>query len=256
MDDLDTFLAGRPPFDALAPEQLSALTAAAAVHDYAAGAVLLVEDGAPATGLWVIVTGSMGLVHEGEVIQVLEPGECFGHPSLLTGMAPAFTVRAREPSTCALFDAAAGRRLLGTEAGAAYVAPAMRRRLTGTGQTVHGLHEVGTTPVSGIMRPATFCDPGAPVHDAVERLGKDGVTALLMRLEGDELGIVTDGDVRHRVATDGVHGDAPVGTIARTPVPAVPARQLAIEATVDMLAAAGEHMGVLDGHRACGILSG
>jgi hypothetical protein len=29
------------------------------------------------------------------VIQVLEPGECFGHPSLLTGLAPAFTVRTR-----------------------------------------------------------------------------------------------------------------------------------------------------------------
>ena len=71
---------------------------------------MLVEDGLPTAGLWVIVTGSMGLVHEGEVIEVLEPGECFGHPSLLTGMAPAFTVRAREPSTCALFDAAAGRR--------------------------------------------------------------------------------------------------------------------------------------------------
>src|ERR1700727_1308471 len=133
MDDLDTFLAGRPPFDALAPEQLSALTAAAAVHDYAAGAVLLVEDGAPATGMWVVVTGSMDVVHSGEVIQVLEPGECFGHPSLLTGMAPAFTVRAREPSTCALFDAAAGRRLLGTEAGAAYVARSMGRRRRGTG---------------------------------------------------------------------------------------------------------------------------
>ena len=42
-------------------------------------------------------------MHQGEAVQVLEPGECFGHPSLLTGMAPTFTVRAREPSTCALF---------------------------------------------------------------------------------------------------------------------------------------------------------
>ena len=61
-------------------------------------------------GLWVILTGSMDIVHDGEPIQVLEPGECFGHPSLLTGMAPAFTVRAREPSSCALFSAEAGRQ--------------------------------------------------------------------------------------------------------------------------------------------------
>lgn len=255
MDNLDTFLTKHPPFDGIDPEQLRKLSSEATVHHFQTGEDVLVEDGAPASGLWVVVTGSMGLVHEGEEIQVLEPGECFGHPSLLTGLAPAFTVRAREPSTCARFEAAAGRRLLGTEAGAAYVAQTMRKRLTGTGQTVHGLHEVGTTPVSAIMRPATFIDPCAPVRDAVERLGKDGVTALLMRLDGDKLGIVTDAEVRTRVATDGVPGDAAVRTIARTPVPTVLARQLAIEATVDMLAAGAEHMAVIDGGQVCGILS-
>ena len=39
------------------------------------------------------------------------------------------------------------------------------------------------------------------------------------------------------------------------PVPTVPVGQLAIEATVDMLAAGAEHMVVLDAERVCGILS-
>ena len=38
-------------------------------------------------------------------------------------------------------------------------------------------------------------------------------------------------------------------------MPTVPVRQLAIEATVDMLAAGVEHMAVLDGERVCGMLS-
>src|SRR5580704_5280297 len=156
MDDLDTFLSSYPPFDGLDPELLSKLSSEATEHRFRTGEDVLVEDGVPAAGLWVIVTGSMGLVHEGEVIQVLEPGECFGHPSLLTGMAPAFTVRAREPSTCAFFGAEAGRRILGTEAGAAYVAQTMRKRLTIAGHTVHGLPDVGTTPVSLIMSAAEF----------------------------------------------------------------------------------------------------
>jgi CBS domain-containing protein len=255
MDNLDTFLGRYPPFDGIDPELRSLLSSQVTEHAFQTGDDVLVEDGLPTAGLWVIVTGSMGLVHDGEVIQVLEPGECFGHPSLLTGMAPAFTVRAREPSTCVLFEAAAGRRLLGTEAGAAYVAQSMRRRLTGTGQTVHGLHDVGTTPVSAIMRPATFCEPDVPVRAAVERLGKDGVSALLVRLDDQQLAIVTDADVRDKVASDGVVGDAPVRTIARAPVPTVPARQLAIEATVDMLAAGVEHMAVEDRGQVCGILS-
>jgi CBS domain-containing protein len=255
MEHLDTFLAGHPPFDGVDPEQLARLAAGATEHRQQPGEIVLVEDGEPARGLWVILTGSIDLVHQGEVIQVLEPGECFGHPSLLTGMSPAFTVRAREVSTCLMFGAAAGRRLLGTEAGAAYVARTMRQRLIGAGETVHGLQDVGTTPVSAIMRPATFCEPEAPVREAVKRLGETGVSALLVRLEGDELAIVTDAEVAARVVGDGVSADAPLRTIARAPVATVPMGQLAIEATVDMLAAGVEHMAVLDGGRVCGILS-
>jgi CBS domain-containing protein len=255
MEHLDTFLAGHPPFDGVDPEELARLASGATEHRQEPGEIVLVEDGEPALGLWVILTGSVDLVHQGEVIQVLEPGECFGHPSLLTGMSPAFTARAREPSTCALFSAADGRHLLGTEGGAAYVAQTMRKRLTRAGETVHGLHDVGTTPVSAIMRPATFCEPEAAIRDAVKRLREAGVSALLVRLEGDELAIVTDAEVVARVVGEGVSADAPLRAIAHAPVATVPMGQLAIEATIDMLAAGVEHMAVLDGERVCGILS-
>jgi CBS domain-containing protein len=256
MEHLDTFLAHYPPFDGIDPGALQALAAEAHERTYRAGEAVLVEDGLPAAGLWVLLSGSMDLLHEGEMIQVLEPGECFGHPSLLTRMAPAFTVRAREDCRCALFSAEAGRRVLGTEAGAAYVATTMRKRLTRTGHTVHGLLDVGTTPVSAIMRPAAFCDPGESVREAANRLGADGVSALLVQLGSDRLGLVTDAEVRRAVAGAEVTLDEPVRAIARTPVPTVPVGQLAVEATIDMLAAGSEHAAVLDGERVCGLLSG
>jgi CBS domain-containing protein len=255
MEHLDTFLALHPPFDALGPDTLRAIASAAEQRTYEPGKVVLVEDGLPTPGLWVIVTGSMDLVHEGEVIQILEPGECFGHPSLLTGMAPAFTVRARERSTCALLSAEAGRRVLGTEAGAAYVATTMRKRLIWTGQTVHGLLDVGTTPVSAIMRPPVFAEPDESIQRAARRLGEEGVSALLVRLGGGELGIVTDADIRRGVAAGALTPDTTVRKIARTPVRTVPARELAAEAAVDMLAGGTEHIVVLDGGHASGIVS-
>jgi CBS domain-containing protein len=49
--------------------------------------------------------------------------------------------------------------------------------------------------------------------------------------------------------------DVPARAAARTPVPTVPIGQLAVEATVDMLAAGSEHVAVLDGGRVCGTLS-
>ena len=255
MEHLDTFLARHPPFDGIDPAQLNRLAREAVEVEQQPGEVVLVEDGEPARGLWVILTGSMELLHQGEVIQVLASGECFGHPSLLTGMSPAFTVRAREPSTCAVFGPRQGRRLLGTEAGASYVAATMRGRLTHTGQTVHGLPDVGTTPVSAIMRPAIFCDPEEPVREAADRLGSPGASALLLELGSGRLGIVTDAEVRSSVVSGDVSPDAPLRVIARSPVPTVPVGQLAIEATVDMLAAGVEHMVVLEGERVLGTLS-
>lgn len=255
MEQLDTFLARHSPFDALDPDELRTLAAGAVERAYDTEEAVLVEDGLPTPGLWVILTGSMDIVHDGEPIQVLEPGECFGHPSLLTGMAPAFTVRAREPSSCALFSAEAGRQILGTEAGAAYVAISMRKRITYAGHTVHGLPEVGTTPVSLVMSRAEFCEPDEPLRVAAARLGHDGVSALLMRAADGGLAILTDASVRAAVVVDGVQLDAPARAATRSPVPTVPPTQLAIEATVEMLAAGSEHLVVLDGDRICGLLS-
>src|SRR5271170_629677 len=182
MEHLDTFLSLQPPFDALAPAELAAVAAGATEVSFDRGELVLVEDGVPATGLYVVRTGSIELVHEGEPVVVLEPGQCFGHPSLLSGMAPAFTVRAREPSVCALLDAHSARRVLATDAGVSYVAGTMRTRLTRSGHTVHGLLDVGTTPVSAIMRPAVFCAPEVSLREAATRLGPGGDAALLVRL--------------------------------------------------------------------------
>jgi len=255
MEHLDTFLSRYAPFDALGADELRELAANAQEHAYDTGEAVLVEDGLPTPGLWLILTGSMDIVHDGESIQVLEPGECFGHPSMLTGMAPAFTVRAREPSTCALFSAEAGRRVLGTASGAAYVAVSMRKRITYAGHTVHGLPDVGTTPVSLVMSRAEFCDPDEPLRTAAARLGQDGVSALLTRLGPDQLGILSDASVRAALAVEGVPLDAPARSAARSPVPTVPPTQLAVEATVEMLAAGAEHLAVVDGEEICGLLS-
>ncbi|HWF36801.1 MAG TPA: putative nucleotidyltransferase substrate binding domain-containing protein [Solirubrobacteraceae bacterium] len=247
----------QPPFDSLDPAALRAVLAEGSELRLREGEKVLVEDGLPASGLYLICSGSIELVHEGERIQILEPGECFGHPSLLTGMAPAFTVRAHEDSVCLVLPREAALRVLGRPEGAGYVASTMRQRLTRTGHTVHGLLDVGTTPVSALVRPARYVGPHVEVREAARLLGEDGVSALLVRLEGsdaDALGIITDADVRAHVAAGG-SVDAPARALARTPVPTVHASQLAVEATVDMLAAGAEHVAVADNGAVAGLLS-
>jgi CBS domain-containing protein len=255
IDNLNTFLARYPPFDALALDELSDVISRASVLDFGAGQAALVEDGLPAAGLWVLLSGSMELVHQGEVVQVIEPGECFGHPSLLSGLSPTFTVRAREAARCAVLPKADGERVLGTPAGAAYIASTMRNRLTRTGHTVHSLIDVGTTPAAAIMRPARFCEPTVDLREAARRLDEDGAVALLVEIDGTQLGIVADADIRRAVAAGEPLLDAPVRELARAPVLTVTPRQLAVDVVVDMLAAGTEHAAVADHGRVVGLVS-
>lgn len=254
MENLDTFLRRHPPFDALPPAVLSELTTTAREQHFPAGAAILIEDGPPAAGWWLVRTGGVELLHEGQQVQQLGPGESFGHPSLLSGMAAAFTIRAREASTCILFEPDAARRALGTEPGSAYVAATMRARLSRAGHTVHGLLDVGTTPVSAIMRPPVSVAADATIRDAGLALGQPGVAAVLVELDG-ELAIITDADVRLGLIERELTADAPAALLARAPAPRVPVAQLAVEASVDMLAASAECVVVVDGDRVCGVLS-
>ena len=93
VEEIADFLVRFPPFDQLARDDLLPIAEAVRIRSYSAGTDILIKDGPPATTLFVIRTGSIELRHEDEVVDILEPGESFGHPSLLTGMAAAFTAR-------------------------------------------------------------------------------------------------------------------------------------------------------------------
>ena len=94
-EELDAFLSHQSPFKSVPAQERRAAAEAAKLLPLHRGQAALVEDGEPAPGLFVVFTGSVDLMHGDQVVDVLEPGECFGHPSLLSNMAPAFSVVAR-----------------------------------------------------------------------------------------------------------------------------------------------------------------
>src|SRR5260221_7211387 len=102
----------------------------------------------------------MELVHEDAVIDVLEPGEGFGHPSLLSGLAPSFTVRAHENSVCYLIPREEALRVLGRPEGAGFVARSLRDRLVRAGHTAPRLPGRSTGHLRGLgPRPPGYCVP-------------------------------------------------------------------------------------------------
>jgi CBS domain-containing protein len=177
----------------------------------------------------------MNLEHEGQVVDVLEPGECFGHPSLLSGMAPAFTVRAREDSTCVAIPRDAALRAFGRPAGARFVALSLRERLVRTGQVVHALPQLSATRLGALVkRPPLVLEPGCTIRQAARAITDRAVAAALV-LRGAEVGIVTDADLRERALAEGRPSDAPVSGVARFPAPSARADRTAGETLVDLL---------------------
>jgi CBS domain-containing protein len=198
----------------------------------------------------------MELVHEDETIDVLEPGEAFGHPSLLTGLAPAFTVRAHEDAVCYLIPPDVAIALLGRPAGARFVASTLRERLVRTGHTVHGLPEVRTVRVASLVsRPPIFCDPDASVRESAERMSAEKASAVLVRTRGG-LGIVTDADLRDKVVATGALRGASIASIMSSPVITISSDRLAVEAAIEMMQAGVRHLPVVDsGGEVVGIVS-
>lgn len=239
------FLGRFPPFAGLPSQELAAVAGAALERRYPAGANVLVEDGRPTEHLFVVRDGSVELVHEEEVVDILEPGESFGHPSLLTGLAPAFTVRAHEATTCYLVPRETAIRVLGRPAGAGYVAATLRERLTRAGHTVHALPPLSTVTVAELLHgPPLFCEPVTTISYAARLMTEHNVSAVLVR-DGRRISIVTDARLRETVIAGELSAANPVAAVLE-PAVTVGADYLAVDAIVEMLDAGSDHLVVVD----------
>jgi signal-transduction protein with cAMP-binding, CBS, and nucleotidyltransferase domain len=120
------FLARFPPFQDQDPVELADLAANAAVRTFPSGTEILHKAGDPASHLLVIRRGVIELLDGDHVIDRLGEGEMFG-VSVLSGLGPALSARARGETDCYLIDADHARSLIGTPAGLAAFAATLTR---------------------------------------------------------------------------------------------------------------------------------
>jgi CBS domain-containing protein len=240
------FLGGFAPFAGLERGQLEAAARAAELRTYPPGAAILTEDGPPSAGLYVVRLGAVELRHEEELIDVLEPGEAFGHPSLLSGLAPAFDVFARDATECLVICGAAATDVLASPAGVQFVASSLRERLVRTGHVAHARADQRTAHLGSLVhRPVAVCPPDTPARDAARLMAGADVSCVLVQLE-DGFGIVTDSDLRRRLVAEGRSLDTPVRELMAAPAMTFAPDRLAVDAMIDMLDAGIHHLPVVD----------
>lgn len=243
--DANAFLKRHPPFDALPADLLQRVVAATSQETFPAGTDILRQSGPPAEALYVIYEGSVEVLAEGHVLDLMGEGEVFGQASVMTQEGPVVTIRAHDDTTCLLVDKEAVADALGTPAGAAFLTESLRHRM-GTLEAVFrapGAVAAGGKVASLVVGPPVILEPDVSVREAAEEMPREG--AILVRAPGG-YGIVTDHDLRTRVLALGRGGDVTLGEVMTVPVFAVGAETLAAEALVQMVERAFHHAPVTD----------
>jgi CBS domain-containing protein len=234
-------LAQRPPFDALAPDELAEVAKQAAIEFHLRGTVILSEDSGPVTFLRVIHSGGVDITHEGRLLDLLGPGDAFGHAAMLAGLPPGFEARAAEDTLVYRIPVEVARPLLDRA----------RRSELRSGRTV-----VNYQPVVKLIRAATVtCKPSENIGFVAERMTAAGVSAAIVELEGGGWGILTDRDLRARVLAVGRSGAVRVDAAMTAPAYTVTPDRLAGEVLYEMLERGIRHAPVVsDRGRLVGLL--
>ena len=229
--EIARFLAHRAPFDALAPEDLGDVVAQTEIEFHLAGAVILSEDGGPVTFLRVIHSGAVDISHGGVLLDLLGPGDTFGHAAMMAGLPPGFEARAVEDTLCYRIPVAVARPLLDQA----------------RSQEVRAGTEPGNQAVVRLIRsPTARCRPDATVGEMARRMTELGANSAVVDLGQSGFGIVTDRDIRTRIVAAGLDYDAPVSAVMTAPVVTVPPQRLAGEAMFAMLERGIRHLVVAD----------
>jgi CBS domain-containing protein len=252
MPDVAGFLGSYPPFDAVGPDELARVAAVTQTELTPRGQTIFSQGAGPVESVWMVRTGSVEVIHDGRILDLLGPGELFGHTSMISGLPTGFEARAGQDTVCYRIPAGVIRPLLARPDVLRFVAQSI---VAGRSVPAAPPDPVELRVATLLRTPPLLCEASEPIRDAAKRMTAQGASAVLVRTQG-RLGIVTDRDLRSRVVAAGLSPDAPLSAIMTEPAYTVRSDRLAADVLLDMLerdvhhipvlSAAGEILGVVD----------
>jgi CBS domain-containing protein len=251
VEDIAGFLGSHPPFDAVDAGELARIGAVTETEVTPRGAAIFAQGAGPVESVWMVRSGSVEVIHDGRVLDLLGPGELFGHASMISGLPTGFEARAAEDTVCYRIPAEVVRPLLARPDVLQFVARSIVNRTVPAAALPEDQVRVATL----IRTPPLLCQGTEPIREAARRMTEEGASAVLVPLPGS-FGIVTDRDLRRRVIVPGLSPDAPVSSIMTAPAFTVTADRLGGDVLLDMLernvhhipvvSVAGRVLGVVD----------
>ena len=229
------FLRTHPPFDRLGTGPLERVARGLEIVYQPRETRLLQRGGPPNSHLFVIRKGTVRLERDGELVQVLEEGECFGFPSLIGRTSPHVDVVTAEDTLLYQIPSDVFDALMEVREFADFFLVDLSERLRrATARRPVALSQELATPVGSLTTSApVHVSPSATVGEAARVMRDKRISSVLV--DGHPPGILTDRDLRCRVLAEGRGPDALVETVATRPARTIPATATLFETLVFML---------------------
>jgi CBS domain-containing protein len=267
------FLQGVPPFQTLSDAALEALARTVSLEYYPAGFPILTQGGPASDSLQVVLAGaakvSMRSMEQEEiVIDYRSEGDAIGFLSLYGGDRSRVDVTAVKDTTCYLIPREPFMALLEAHPDVreyfhrVFLAKYMDKAFTDL-RSRSGIFGGGgekllfTTAVGDLITRGAVTAPSAtPIGEAAGTMSRHGISSLVLTDAGDApVGIMTDRDLRDKVAARGRDTAEPVAGIMSTALIKAEASNYCFEALLTMLRHNIHHLLVVDNGRLKGIVT-
>ena len=253
LSDVADFLRAHAPFDTLPAADVELVASAAEVEFHLAGATIFAEGAGPVEQVRVVRSGAVEILLDEAVLDLLGPGELFGHGSMLSGLPAGFTARAHEDTLCYRIGAEVALGVLARPESVGFVARSLlgfvadaSASATGVaGPAIAAARDPAHLPVGSLIQaPALVVEPATTIREAAGLMTAAGATAVVVVLDGS-LGIVTDRDLRSRVLAAGRSGEEPVSAVMTAPAYTVAPDRLGGGVLLEMLDRGIRHLPVI-----------
>jgi len=212
------FLRTQPPFDRLPPRSLEMVGRTLEISYATRNSPILSRSEPVNTWLYVIRRGVVRLEAEQRRLELLEEGECFGFPSLISGSGPTVDVVAEEECLLYRIPKVTFDQLMDEPAFAAFFLDGLQQRLRRALRVEPALMSADlAAPARDLCdRPPVMVPPDATVAEAARMMSSAGVSSVLV--DTVPLAILTDRDLRNRVLARGLASDTPVSRAWTRPI--------------------------------------
>lgn len=241
MQEFTDFLAKQSPFSALSTQELERISSKIDVEYFPRHTVIVSAGSAPLDHLYIVRTGVVEVLDKGNVVDELGSGDAFGHISVLTGLPPQYSVRAKEDTLC--YRLPDPRELV--EDPSVLQFSHFGTLITRHRLTASMLMSDAQSNVTRSMRTILWVKADESIRNTARKMTELEQSFALVESK-DGLGLVTDRDFRSKVGRGEIVIDSPVGSMMSSPLITVSKSATLASAFLKMVERGVHHLVVVD----------